>query len=141
MEVFRKQGNGTSIIQTDKLESGDLLVTPELIDKWNQSGRPNLNDDCTDIIDLGIEVIVPQTISPMNFKLQLIYSGISIQSVYDEIDKIENPIMKEVFKVKFESAQEIERNDESLLQMAQIMQISKEQLDQIFIDASNIQEK
>jgi len=51
MKVFRKQGNGTSIIETNKTLEGDLLVTPELIVKWNQYIRPDLNEDCTDIID------------------------------------------------------------------------------------------
>lgn len=75
---------------------------------------------------------VPQTISKMDFKLQLIAHGISIQSVNNEIAAIEDATFKEVVFVKFNDCEYLERQDPILNQFANQMGIPESLLDSIF---------
>lgn len=92
-------------------------------------------------IDFFNDALIPNTISQMKFRMQLILSGISLESIYETINSIEDKTTRDIILTKFDYADVMERNDESLLQMATIMGISKEQVNQIFINGNNIQEK
>lgn len=79
---------------------------------------------------------VPPTISQMNLRLQLIAENISIASVYDTIEQIPDAITKETIYTKWEYALIFERADQTLNQMAQMLNVSQEQLDRIFINGN-----
>jgi hypothetical protein len=80
--------------------------------------------------------LIPPTISQMNLRLQLIAENISIASVYDTIEQIPDAITKETIYTKWEYALIFERADQTLNQMAQMLNVSQEQLDRIFINGN-----
>jgi hypothetical protein len=80
--------------------------------------------------------LVPPTISQMNLRLQLIAENIPIASVYDTIEQIPNATTKETIYTKWEYALIFERADQTLNQMAQMLNVSQEQLDRIFINGN-----
>jgi hypothetical protein len=80
--------------------------------------------------------LIPPTISQMNLRLQLIAENISIASVYDTIEQIPDAIIKETIYTKWEYALIFERADQTLNQMAQMLNVSQEQLDRIFINGN-----
>ncbi len=80
--------------------------------------------------------IVPATISQMNLRVQLILENIAIASIYQAIEAIPDEIQKQIVYNKFEYATEFDRTDQSLNQLAAMLYISPETLDQIFIDGN-----
>ena len=80
--------------------------------------------------------LIPPTISQMNLRLQLIVENISIASVYDTIEQIPDATIKETIYTKWEYALIFERADQTLNQMAQMLNVSQEQLDRIFINGN-----
>jgi hypothetical protein len=83
-----------------------------------------------------LPIEVPPTISQMNLRLQLIAENIPIASVYDTIEQIPDAITKETIYTKWEYALIFERADQTLNQMAQMLNVSQEQLDRIFINGN-----
>lgn len=81
---------------------------------------------------------VPLLISKMKLRIQLVLSGVSLASIYDAIAQIPNEIQKEIVYTKWEHAVTFDRNDETLNQMAAMLQISTEQLDEIFIEGNKL---
>jgi len=82
--------------------------------------------------------LVPDSISQMKLRMQLILNGISISSIYAMIDSIENQVQKELIYAKWEYAVVFDRNDATLTQMAQMLGITSEQLDDIFINGNKL---
>ena len=81
--------------------------------------------------------IVPQQARSMNFRLVLIQNGISMQSVYDLIDSLPTP-QNELAYQMFEYATHYDRNNTMVNILAQMMNISQEQLDDFFIQAEKL---
>lgn len=79
---------------------------------------------------------VPQTASKMRFFLSLLNVGITRTMVYDEINKIPDPTLKEVVLIKFDLSQEFDRNDQHLILMANQFGITDKQLDDLFIQSN-----
>jgi hypothetical protein len=79
---------------------------------------------------------VPQTASKMRFFLSLLNVGITRTMVYDEINKIPDPKLKEVVLIKFDLSQEFDRNDQHLILMANQFGITDKQLDDLFIQSN-----
>lgn len=80
---------------------------------------------------------VPLLISQLKLRKQLIYSGISIDSIYSEIAKLPQPKRDLVYSM-WEYSVVFERNDATLNSMAQMLNISNEQLDNIFIEGNKL---
>lgn len=98
----------------------DLIIegaTPEKIDEYNKS-------------------LIPESISQMKLRMQLILSGISIASIYAMIESIADPVQKEIIYTKWEYAVVFDRTDVTLNQMAQMLGITPKQLDEIFINGN-----
>lgn len=149
MEVFIEDGNGLSL-RFDKNPKGVYLeANDELKNKFKTLVKPKINNEKTDLIegatkeeiDAFNDALIPNTISQMKFRMQLILSGISLESIYESINAIQDKTTRDIILTKFDYADVMERNDESLLQMASIMGITKEQINQIFINGNNIQDK
>jgi len=98
------------------VESTDLFSDIELQEIYNES--------------------IPQTASKMRFFLSLLNIGITRTMVYDEINKISDPTLKEVVLIKFDLSQEFDRNDQHLILMANQFGITDKQLDDLFIDSN-----
>jgi hypothetical protein len=79
---------------------------------------------------------IPQTASKMRFFLSLLNVGITRTMVYDEINKIPDPTLKEVVLIKFDLSQEFDRNDQHLIFMANQFGITDKQLDDLFIQSN-----
>ena len=83
-------------------------------------------------------VVVPQTISQMGMRLQLILSGIPIASIYAMINAIPDVAQKERVYSKWEYAVYFHRNDATLNQMATALGLTQLQVDNLFINGNKI---
>ena len=90
-----------------------------------------------DYVDKEV-IIVPESISQMKLRIQLILSGISIASIYAMIEQIPDQLRKELIYAKWEHAVIFDRNDATLSQMAKRLRITSEQLDDIFINGNKL---
>ena len=147
MKVAVKRGNGLFIYSCEEVpQEPHIVITTELQNKLDSIVKPDINSDFTDFVELATEeeieqfqnADVPQVIPKMKFKLALIKNGFSIKSINTFIESIEDEQLKETIQVKFNDSDIVERNDPSLLYMAEVMQLSKEQVNQIFIYANNL---
>jgi hypothetical protein len=84
-------------------------------------------------------IIVPQTISKMKLRMQLILSGIPLASIYAAIEQIPDSVQKEIVYTKWEHAVTFDRTDETLNAMAQMLGMTQKQLDTIFIEGNKLQ--
>lgn len=107
-----------------------------VIGKWDgEKWIEGASNEQKDIIN---KTLVPETISQMRLRKQLILSGISIQSIYDSIDQIADVTQRDLIYTMWEYAVVFERTDATLNQMASMLQISQEQLDQLFIEGNKL---
>lgn len=83
-------------------------------------------------------VQVPTQVPNMNFRLALIDFGIMPSQIDAAIDGMTNQILKEKFQTLWNFSNWLERADQSLIYMATEFGINSDQLDTIFINASNI---
>ena len=81
---------------------------------------------------------IPQTISKMKLRMQLILSGIPLSSIYAAIEQIPDSVQKEIVLTKWEHAVTFDRTDETLNGMAQMLGMTQEQLDIIFIEGNKL---
>jgi len=81
---------------------------------------------------------IPQTISKMKLRMQLILSGVPLASIYAAIEQIPNSVQKEIVYTKWEHAVTFERTDETLNAMAQMLGMTEEQLDEIFTEGNKL---
>lgn len=100
----------------------------------------NLDKPYVDIIRTWIlaPVVVPETISARQVRLWLIDNDISLTSVEAAIDTIVNEKLREKTKVEWEYAPYVERNHPLIESLAQYLGLTSEQIDQGFIDASQL---
>lgn len=80
-----------------------------------------------------IEGLKPDTCTPRQFRLALIYSGISLSAVDNLIDGISDPNQREIVRVQWEYAIMIEKNNQLIQQLFSDLGYTKEQVDDIFI--------
>jgi len=78
---------------------------------------------------------VPESISQMKLRKQLIISGIYISSIDDLIQSLPQP-NRDLIYTMWEYAVVFDRNNPELNAMAQMLQITSEQLDEIFINGN-----
>lgn len=78
---------------------------------------------------------VPESISQMKLRKQLILSGISIASIDALIQSLPQP-NRDLIYTMWEYAVVFDRNNPELNAMAEMLNISQEQLDEIFINGN-----
>jgi hypothetical protein len=78
---------------------------------------------------------VPESISQMKLRKQLILSGISIASIYDLIQTLPQP-NRDLIYTMWEYAVVFDRSNPELNAMAGMLGITQEQLDYIFINGN-----
>lgn len=81
---------------------------------------------------------VPDNISARQVRIWLLQHGISLSQVDEAIDSIPDTILRDITRVEWEYAPYIERNHPMLVSLAEALGLTKEQLDQAFIEAQNI---
>jgi hypothetical protein len=83
---------------------------------------------------------VPESISRMNLKIQLLLRNIEIQEIEDTINSIPDFMFPEVAKkisiIKFNEAVTFDRYNADLNLIATLMGLSQEDLDEIFINGN-----
>lgn len=82
--------------------------------------------------------IIPSTISARQVRLWLIDNNIDLNNVVNIINTIEDPILKQKTLVEWEYAPYIERNHPLIETLGASLGLTKEQIDQGFIVASQL---
>jgi hypothetical protein len=77
-------------------------------------------------------------ISARQIRLWLIQHSISLQSVYDAINNIEDSTTRDSVNIEWEYAPYIERNHPMLVPLAQSLGLSETDIDRAFIEASSL---
>ena len=131
--------------------NNDKIINGQLVSKWN---LVDITDEESFYLKEGYTYIdnawippahsepiieVPQAISKMKLRMQLILSGIPLASIYAAIEQIPNSVQKEIVFTKWEHAVTFDRTDETLNSMAQMLGMTQEQLDTIFIEGNKLQ--
>jgi hypothetical protein len=80
----------------------------------------------------------PFRISARQIRLWLVQHGIALTQIDNAIDDIEDPSTREVVRIEWEFAPYVERNHPWLIPLAESLGLTPEQVDQAFIEASNI---
>lgn len=115
-------------------------ITPEDYARI-QSGRAMFDLTSKTVVDLPVlespqeesVVTVPQKITNRQLRLALIEKGISLASVDQAINAVQDSTLKEKLTVLREYSGDFARDDEQLKMMATALTIDDEQLDAIFI--------
>lgn len=121
-----------------------------LVSAWESNANPKRNEwiaapikpDDTAIWDNGVWVIeqqpIPTNVSARQIRLWLIQNGYQLFQIDNAINSIEDPIIRETVKIEWEYAPYVDRSHPWLLPLAQSLGLSSEQIDQAFIEASQI---
>jgi len=118
----------------------DSPVQPEDTIEDVASRIINLDKPYVDIIRTWIPIVipVPDNISARQVRLWLIKNNISLNMVENAIDTISDPILRDSTRVEWEYAPYVERNHPLIDSLAQYLGLTSEQIDQGFIDASQL---
>jgi hypothetical protein len=81
---------------------------------------------------------IPQNISKMNLRIQLILQNINLSSITEIISMMPDAVERNIVFQKWESAVYFERDNATLNQMATLLGITSKQLDTIFINGSKM---
>lgn len=84
------------------------------------------------------EPVTPQTVSARQIRLWLIQHGFQLSQIESSINAIEDTMIRETVKIEWEYAPYIERNHPWLVPLAQSLGLNENQIDQAFIEASQI---
>jgi hypothetical protein len=82
--------------------------------------------------------VPPQTCSPRQFRLAIINSGIDLDNIESLIDSIEDPLEKKRVRIHWEYSLEIKRNHPLIISFMDILEISSDQMDELFILANKL---
>ena len=90
--------------------------------------------------EIASMIVVPDSISQMNLKIQLLLRNIEIQDIVDTINSIPevmfSTIDKQIAIIKFNEAVSYDRYNADLNLVATLMGLSQEDLDEIFINGN-----
>ena len=104
--------------------------------KWELNGGILIEFEGTpEEIEEANKPIVPESISQMKLRKQLILSGISIDSIDALIQSLPQP-NRDLIYTMWEYAVVFDRHNPELNAMAQMLEITQQQLDEIFINGN-----
>ena len=112
--------NGTPLLNTQ-------FIKPRLVEGMLVEGATSE--------EIASMIIVPNSISQMKLRKQLILSGISIASVDALIQSLPQP-NRDLIYTMWEYAVVFDRQNPELNAMAQMLEITQQQLDEIFINGN-----
>lgn len=117
-----------------------LEVTEEIQEHFNSLINPKLKEDLSGFEENIIQV-VPDTISRMGLKLQLLEFGIEIEEIIQTINSIPDYMFPEIEKkkaiIKFNEAAYFDRYNADLNLVATLIGLSQEDLDTMFINGKS----
>lgn len=82
--------------------------------------------------------VVPDNISARQIRLWLVSHNISLSTIENTINSIEDATQREVVKIEWEYAPYVERNHPWLVILATQLNLTPEQVDSAFIEASQL---
>ena len=112
--------NGTPLLNTQ-------FIKPRLVEGMLTEGATSE--------EIASMIVVPDSISQMKLRKQLILSGISIASVDALIQSLPQP-NRDLIYTMWEYAVVFDRSNPELNAMAQMLEITQQQLDEIFINGN-----
>lgn len=86
---------------------------------------------------LGQEIQVPQSVTKRQGRQQMILMG-TIDQVQTAIDAISDPVQKALVQSFWDDSSEYERNHPQMVQLAQAIGLTEDQLDDAFIAAAKL---
>lgn len=94
----------------------------------------------SEVVEIPEPILVPESISRMALKIQLLLRGIEIEDVVDTIDGLPPNVYPEIQRkiaiIKFNEATSFDRYNPELNLVAHLMELSQEDLDEIFINGN-----
>lgn len=113
----------------------------QYIDTMNYSDIPaDAEYTTSEVVELPELILVPETISRMALKIQLLLRGIEIEDVLDTIDGLPPNVYAEIQRkiaiIKFNEATSFDRYNPELNLVAHLMGLSQQDLDEIFINGN-----
>lgn len=88
-------------------------------------------------MQVEIEEIVPEKISKLQLKVQLVMMGYDLQLIEDAIKQLTEP-QRTIAMLAWTDATNIHRDNSFITMVAQILQLTEKQVDQIFIEGDKI---
>lgn len=92
-------------------------------------------EEMKELQQIGKAKNIPQIITARQLRLMLISKGISLQRIASIIEALP-PEQRDIAKVSWEYAHTFERNNPMLLQVAEAIGITEEELNDIFIQGN-----
>lgn len=145
--IYRKSDNlvistEEEFIDTEEYGSTSLSCKEcFIITKFNPSENIFYEGASAEEIELLNQIKVPESISRMALKIQLLLKEIEIQEVIEEInltpDYMFSQVDKKIAIIKFESAVSFDRYNSDLNLVATLMGLSQDDLDEMFINGNN----
>lgn len=86
----------------------------------------------------SISILPNDKISARQIRLWLLNRGVNLQSVYDAINSIEDPVLRDSVSVEWEYAPYIERNHPMLVPLAEKLGFSESDIDTCFVEAVSL---
>ena len=117
-------------------------IENQFIDTMNFSDIPaDAEYTTSEIVEIPEPILVPESISRMALKIQLLLRGIEIEEIVQTINEIPEYMFPEVAKkvaiIKFNEATSFDRYNADLNLVATLVGLSQEELDEIFINGNN----
>ena len=95
----------------------------------------------SEVVEIPEPILVPESISRMALKIQLLLKGIEIEEIVQSINEIPEYMFPEVAKkiaiIKFNEATSFDRYNADLNLVATLVGLSQQDLDDIFINGNN----
>lgn len=142
MKIGYNFNNRLTIQEVSELPSFECIeITPEIESSLQTMYIPLLVNGVVvesasqEFIEQQQRSHVPESISQMKLRKQLILSGISIASIDALIQTLPQP-NRDLIYTMWEYAVVFDRSNPELNAMAQMLQITSEQLDEIFINGN-----
>jgi hypothetical protein len=86
----------------------------------------------------AVDESVPTSVSARQIRLWLVRHGISLVQVETAINAIPDQMQRDLVRVEWEYAPYVERTHPMLIPLAAALGLTEQQVDQAFIEASNI---
>lgn len=93
--------------------------------------------DANAINEMTVGEIVPEKITKLQLKIQLVRMGFDLQIIENAIDTLPEP-QKTIAKLSWTEATNFYRDNDMIESVGQILNLTSEQIDELFINAEKI---
>lgn len=134
----------TLYLYADK-QARDAGKTP--LEIFNIKGHPNIQE-CLSVLgegyiydggDLPLEPIPPETVTQWQIRRWLIANGISMTTIEQMIDSIDDNLKREQLRIDWEYAQSVKRSHPILIEFATSLGMDEKAIDQAFVEAEKFE--